>query len=61
MDDDEVFAACTTLRRELADSLASLTPTQWQKPSLCAGWTVRVVVGHLLAALTGSLGEFAIA
>ncbi|WP_022884145.1 maleylpyruvate isomerase family mycothiol-dependent enzyme [Glaciibacter superstes] len=30
-----------------ADLLAALTPEQWESPSLCAGWSVRDVAGHL--------------
>jgi uncharacterized protein (TIGR03083 family) len=32
----------------LVELLASLTPSQWNAPSLCAGWRVRDVVSHLL-------------
>jgi uncharacterized protein (TIGR03083 family) len=28
--------------------LHSLTPDDWERPSLCAGWRVRDVVGHIL-------------
>lgn len=34
-------------RRDLADYLETLTERQWDQPSLCVGWTVRDVVGHL--------------
>jgi uncharacterized protein (TIGR03083 family) len=34
-------------RRDLADYLDTLTEEQWEQPSLCPGWTVRDVVGHL--------------
>lgn len=34
-------------RRDLADYLDTLTEEQWERPSLCSGWTVRDVVGHL--------------
>lgn len=34
-------------RRDLADYLDTLTASQWQQPSLCPGWTVRDVVGHI--------------
>ncbi|MGH8998570.1 MAG: maleylpyruvate isomerase N-terminal domain-containing protein [Acidimicrobiia bacterium] len=27
----------------------SLTPDQWATPSLCAGWSVRDVVAHILS------------
>lgn len=32
----------------LADLLDTLTPEQWEAPSLCTGWTVREVAGHLV-------------
>jgi uncharacterized protein (TIGR03083 family) len=34
-------------RRDLADYLDTLTDEQWGQPSLCPGWTVRDVAGHL--------------
>ncbi|WP_380169364.1 maleylpyruvate isomerase family mycothiol-dependent enzyme [Jannaschia sp. R86511] len=46
--------AAAVERRRLADVLDGLDPTQWQAASLCAGWTVRTVVGHLVAALDPS-------
>lgn len=36
---------------ELADLLDTLTPQQWDTPSLCAGWTVRDVVTHTITYL----------
>jgi uncharacterized protein (TIGR03083 family) len=35
-------------RADIHDFLASLTPEQWDAPSLCAGWQVRDVAVHLL-------------
>ena len=35
-------------RRDLRDLLQSLTPEQWSCDSLCAGWTVRELVVHLV-------------
>lgn len=35
-------------RRELVGLLETLSPQQWEAPSLCAGWRVRDVVAHLL-------------
>jgi uncharacterized protein (TIGR03083 family) len=55
VDDAAIFAACARLRRELADWLPTLTDAQLATPSLCAGWTVREVAGHLIEALTGRL------
>ncbi|GAA0925747.1 maleylpyruvate isomerase family mycothiol-dependent enzyme [Pseudonocardia zijingensis] len=36
-------------RGDLADLLATLTPAQWEAPSLCAGWRVRDVVAHVFS------------
>jgi uncharacterized protein (TIGR03083 family) len=36
-------------RIALADALAGLPADAWDQPSLAAGWTVREVVGHLIA------------
>ncbi|OBI17288.1 MULTISPECIES: maleylpyruvate isomerase family mycothiol-dependent enzyme [unclassified Mycobacterium] len=36
-------------RADLADFLATLTPQQWDAPSLCAGWTVKDVVAHMIS------------
>ncbi|QJY50549.1 maleylpyruvate isomerase family mycothiol-dependent enzyme [Pseudonocardia broussonetiae] len=36
-------------RADLADLLATLTPAQWDAPSLCAGWRVRDVVAHMFS------------
>ncbi|WP_280347851.1 maleylpyruvate isomerase family mycothiol-dependent enzyme [Nocardia neocaledoniensis] len=35
-------------RAELTELLRGLTDEEWETPSLCAGWRVRDVVGHLL-------------
>ncbi len=49
-------------RADLADLLASLTPGQWEAPSLCAGWRVRDVVAHMFSyeelGLRGLVGPF---
>jgi uncharacterized protein (TIGR03083 family) len=34
-------------RRDLADLLETLTPEQWEQPSLCAEWRVRDVAAHV--------------
>lgn len=36
-------------RADLAEFLATLSPEQWSTPSLCAGWTVRDVVAHVIS------------
>ncbi len=50
-------------RADLAAFLATLTPQQWEAPSLCAGWTVKDVVAHTISyeelGLVGLLKRFA--
>ncbi|WP_153414703.1 maleylpyruvate isomerase family mycothiol-dependent enzyme [Nocardia macrotermitis] len=36
-------------RIDLAEFLATLTPEQWEQPSLCEGWRVRDVVAHMIS------------
>jgi uncharacterized protein (TIGR03083 family) len=36
-------------RSDLAAFLKSLSPEQWEAPTLCAGWRVRDVVAHMLS------------
>jgi uncharacterized protein (TIGR03083 family) len=36
-------------RASLAAALGALPDADWTKPSLCAGWSVREVVGHMIA------------
>ena len=38
----------TAERTDLADLLETLTPRQWEAPSLCQGWRVRDVVAHVM-------------
>jgi uncharacterized protein (TIGR03083 family) len=43
----ELWSAIDTQRLRTIDVLDELTPTEWEVPSLCAGWTVRDVAAHL--------------
>lgn len=45
--DTGTTAAVAAERRELAGLFGTLTPGQWEAPSLCAGWRVREVVAHM--------------
>ncbi|QUQ68596.1 maleylpyruvate isomerase family mycothiol-dependent enzyme [Kutzneria sp. CA-103260] len=36
-------------RTDLAEFLATLSPDEWDAPSLCAGWRVRDVVAHMIS------------
>ncbi len=47
-------------RRTLADAMDTLTPDQWAAPSLCDGWTVRDVAGHLISPFTVGIGRMMI-
>lgn len=46
-------------RAGLVDALATLPDSDWDKPSLCASWTVRQVVGHMIATANMTPGKFA--
>ena len=45
-------------RAALATDVESLTDEQWMTASLCAGWNVMQVLGHMTAAATSSAGRF---
>lgn len=49
-------------RADLADLLATLTPAQWEAPSLCRQWRVRDVVAHMFSyedlGIAGLIGRF---
>jgi uncharacterized protein (TIGR03083 family) len=45
-------------REALADDLASLTDEQWATASLCPGWPVRDVLGHVIATAKMTPGAF---
>ncbi|MFD6449268.1 maleylpyruvate isomerase family mycothiol-dependent enzyme [Nocardia sp. NPDC055165] len=47
-------------RAELVDLLRGLSEQEWETPSLCAGWRVRDVVGHLLQDTLSPLGYAAV-
>lgn len=47
MNDDELWAVIDAQRLRTTDWLATLQPEDWAHRSLCDGWTVRDVAGHL--------------
>ena len=61
MDNDDVFGRTAANRRRAADLLAGLTPEQWRTPSLCAGWTIRELAGHLLMPMELSIPRVLVA
>jgi uncharacterized protein (TIGR03083 family) len=50
-------------RKDIVDLLKTLGAAQWQAPSLCAGWTVKDVVAHMISydylGTLGLIGRFA--
>lgn len=59
--DNEIFAAITDERRQLATIFDSFTPEQWATPSLCDAWSVRDVAAHLVVPLIVPVWRFGIA
>lgn len=49
-DDAKTWAMIHRERAAVADMIEGLTPEQWQQPSLCSGWTVGMMAGHILLA-----------
>lgn len=47
VDEDRLWAMIDERRLRTADLLDGLSDEQWDRPSLCAGWTVRHVAAHL--------------
>jgi uncharacterized protein (TIGR03083 family) len=45
----DTWQAIGAERASLVEALAALPDGAWDKPSLCAGWSVREVVGHMIA------------
>jgi uncharacterized protein (TIGR03083 family) len=41
----------------LVDLLSDLSPDDWQKPTVCAGWTVKDIAAHLLGGEIGILSR----
>ena len=52
MDDSQIWRYIDEQRVDLADFLDTLTPEQWETPSLCPGWTVRQVAAHITHSTT---------
>ncbi len=49
-----------SLVRDLADRLRTLTPDEWERPSLCDGWRVKDVVGHMVSGTENGIGALPI-
>ncbi len=58
MDDATTWELIHQERAGMAETLATLTPTQWSEPSLCNGWTVQVTAGHIVVGAEQTRGRF---
>ena len=56
LDRDQIWQAIDAQRLSVADLLEQLSDDEWRQPSLCAGWTVRDVAGHLTLQQVGPVG-----
>jgi uncharacterized protein (TIGR03083 family) len=45
--DEQYWSAVATVRLRIAGLLESLSPDEWDVASLCRGWRIRDVAGHL--------------
>ncbi len=54
----DAHAAVRASRLSLADHLDGLDPDDWDRPSLCEGWTVADVVAHLTLSTTETWWDF---
>ncbi|MFX0577550.1 maleylpyruvate isomerase family mycothiol-dependent enzyme [Nocardia nepalensis] len=50
MDRDAQWRVIEQQRRAIADVLDDLAPSEWELPSLCAGWRIRDVAAHIALA-----------
>jgi uncharacterized protein (TIGR03083 family) len=55
--DDSYWDAVADTRLRLADLLDDISPAEWEAPSLCAGWRVRDVAGHVSIIPTVTTGQ----
>jgi len=58
MKSTEVWRHIHDERGQLADTLSELSAEQWETPSWCAGWSVKVTAGHVLAAAEQTVPNF---
>ncbi len=55
---NEIWAHIHAERAELADTLATLSASQWAADSWCQGWSVQDTAGHVLAAAEQTPANF---
>src|SRR5215472_15423795 len=44
-------------RAQLLDLLATLTPEQWDRPTICPGWSVKDIAAHILGDDLGKISR----
>ena len=54
----DTWALIHAERTRIIEDLETLTDSQWQSPSLCAGWTVHQLSGHIAALATQTPPKF---
>ena len=59
MDADEVWRTVDRERSRLADLLEQLTADEWERASLCAGWSVRHVAAHVISSPQATVASVA--
>ncbi|SDI50143.1 TIGR03083 family protein [Actinokineospora alba] len=57
METEQVWSEIESARLRLADFLETLSPRDWEHPSLCPGWRVRDVAAHLTLAPQTTIGR----
>jgi uncharacterized protein (TIGR03083 family) len=58
VDDTTTWRLIHAQRAAMVETLASLAPAQWTKPSLCTGWSVQETAGHILVGAEQTTGSF---
>ncbi len=58
MASSDVWSMIASERKALAADLGSLTEAQWKTASLCDGWVVRDVLGHMTSTAEMTPGKF---
>jgi uncharacterized protein (TIGR03083 family) len=57
-DDAKTWTMIHSERKAVTAMLEGLTAEQWEAKSLCAGWTVKFLAGHILAGAEQTQGRF---
>jgi uncharacterized protein (TIGR03083 family) len=57
MEKDQAWRVIQEERAALAEILETLSPAEWEHPSLCEGWRVRDVAAHLIGGPEVTIGQ----